>query len=126
MLHPKESRLEHMQLPLKHLLAASSIGQVERHQAFGRGAVRAARINELLEDSSWNWCGLATFYVFVTLMGFIAVYVLHWTNAIPDISISVRWILATLVPGGLTLLKMLLKVSIETLLCNAYQRWCHK
>ncbi|CAM9719996.1 unnamed protein product, partial [Ectocarpus fasciculatus] len=53
---------------------------VEKHTAFGRGAVRAVRIKSVLEDPSWNWCGFATFYVTVALLGIVVVLVLNATG----------------------------------------------
>lgn len=85
--------------------------QVEGHPAFGRGTVRAARINELLGNGSWSWCGIATFYIVVAVLGITTLYVLHWTGVVDGISKVAGWILATLVPGGLTLLKLLLEVQ---------------
>lgn len=78
--------------------------------------MRAARINKLLEDPSWNWCGLVTFYIVVTALGFIALLLLNWTGVVADISKSLGWAFATVVPGALTLLKLLLKVSTEIVL----------
>lgn len=93
------------------LYTSAGTWQVEGHPAFGRGAVRAARIHRVLEDPTWNWCGLATFYIVIAAGGIVLLYALHWTGLISSISSWLGWVVATLVPGNLTLLKLLLQVQ---------------
>ena len=113
---------EHGNKPLAHTnphlegiapnyLEPAPLVQVERHQAFGRGAVRAARIIKLLQDPSWNWGGLVTFYIVVAVLVVVVLYVPHGTGIVPVISGGWRWATATLVPTVLTLLKLLLQVQ---------------
>lgn len=91
--------------------ASDSFEQVEAHPAFGRGTVRAARINKLLMDPSWNWCGFANFYTGVAVLGIVVLVVLDQSNANSGFSNATRWTSATLVlPGVLTLLKLLFQV----------------
>lgn len=84
--------------------------QVEAYPAFGRGAVRAARIKKLLEDPSWNWCGFATFFFVFAVLGIIVVLSLQWTSETADISNGAGWVAAFGVPVVLTLLKLFVKV----------------
>ena len=86
-------------------------GQVERHPAFGRGAVRAARITKVLQDPSWNWGGLVTFFVSIAALGISVLYALHWTGVAAKASNSLNLIVGLLVPGVLTGLKLLIQVS---------------
>ena len=72
--------------------------------------MRAARIEKLLKDPRWNWCGFVTFFVIVAAVGVAVVLSLQWTGAIADISNGVGWVAAFGLPVVLTLLRLLFKV----------------
>lgn len=81
--------------------------------------MRAARIKKLLKDPSWNWCDLATFYFTVLLVGTVVVLVLNATDAldgIGQVTEGLQYAVATLLlPGGLTLLNILVQVCNEVI-----------
>lgn len=107
----------HSSLSYSPLPPPATIEQGEKYTAFGRGAVRAARIKTVLEDPSWNWCGLATFYSTVALLGIVVVVVLNETGAVGDTKEGfkhLQWAVATLLlPGGLSLLYILVHLCNE-------------
>lgn len=85
-------------------------GKVEEDPAFGRGAVRAARVTRILQDPSWNWSGFLMLYTVVAVLGIAAVVVLIETDAVH----VVRWVLAVLGLSGVpTLLAFLFQVHLN-------------
>lgn len=72
--------------------------------------MRAARIEKLLKDPSWNWCGLVTFFIVSAVLGIIVVLSLQWTGGTADISSGVGWVAAFGPSVVLTLLKLFFKV----------------
>lgn len=87
-------------------------GKVEEHPAFGRGAVRAARVTRILQDPSWNWSGFLMLYTVVAVLGVALVVMLNETDALH----VVRWVLAVLGLSGVpTLLAFLFQVHLKAI-----------
>lgn len=72
--------------------------------------MRAARIEQLLKDPGWNWCGFVTFFFLCAVLGVVVVLSLRWTGETADISNGVGWVAAFGAPMVLTLLKLFFKV----------------
>lgn len=62
-------------------------GQVEDTEEFGPGVVQEKRINKLLEESIWDWCGIATCFAIIAAVVLVVLVVLDaditeaWTRS---------------------------------------------
>lgn len=88
--------------------------QVEETDEFGHGIVRKKRIQKLLEDNSWTWCGGATRFAVIAALTLGLWFVLAAFDVISDVADT--WESATTVvlgvPGVLVVLQYIIQVYI--------------
>lgn len=89
----------------------SAVWQVEGHEQFGWGLVRATRLRKLLLGGEWNWCGLVAFYLIVTILGLTVVILINITGLVAGAINVGQWATVFLgLPGIFTFLRVLSQV----------------
>lgn len=92
-------------------------GQVEDTEEFGRGAVREKRIEKLLDQKIWDWCGIATCFAIIAAVVLAVLLVLDAVDVMSGIAEA--WERSTAlvlgIPGVLTVLQLVSQVGNATI-----------